>query len=127
MAAPTVALFGEAERGEFGIGHHLKTVEDLAERLGQPPPESRGLHLAIRTLLYQQNLLFFRVEEEGFSVEDYLIGFDLLRKKKTPRPNALCLPGVGDAEIIDASTRICVLHHSLLLFSESDLYDYLTA
>lgn len=123
----TVALFGESERGEYGRPHYLRSVEELAEKLGQPPADSIGLHFAIRTLLYKQNLLFFRVEEEGYSLEDYLLGFDLIRSKAVgPQPTALCLPGVGDAEIIDASSRICLLHRSLLLFTESDLYDYLT-
>jgi hypothetical protein len=36
------------------------------------------------------------------------------------------MPGVGDAEIIDATNPICSLYHSLLITTEKDLYDYLT-
>jgi hypothetical protein len=127
MRVPTIALFGESERGEYGTAHLLSSVDELADKLGQPPAESVGLHLAIRTLLYHQQVIFLRVEEEGYSTEDYLIGLDVLRNKPLPLLNALCLPGVGDAEIIAAGTRICLLHRSLLLFSEADLYDYLTS
>lgn len=126
MPTPTIALFGEAERGEYGTPHFLRDVEELANRLGQPPARSQGLYLAIRTLLYKQHIVFFRVEEEGFSTEDYLIGLNLLRIKTAPQLDALCLPGVGDTEIINVSTRVCMIHQSLLLFSESDLYDFLT-
>ena len=126
MSKLTIALFGEAERGEYGTPHYLRSVEELAERLGHPPRDSCGLLFAIRTLLFDQHILFFRVEEEGYSLEDYLIGFDVLRNKQSFKPAALCLPGVGDNEIIDASCRICHMYKSLLLFTEADLYDYLT-
>ncbi len=61
------------------------------------------------------------MEEEGFSREDYLVGLEYLREAK-PHLTALCLPGVGDAQIIEASAPVC----ALLLLTEADLYDYLT-
>ena len=126
MSPLTIALFGEAERGEYGLPHYLRSVAELADRLGNPPQDSYGMPFAIRSLLFDQHILFFRVEEEGYSLEDYLIGFDALRAQPNPQPAALCLPGVGDDEIIDASCRICSVHQALLLFTEADLYDYLT-
>jgi hypothetical protein len=123
-----VALFGEAERGEFRMPIHLKSLPDLMEKLGEPPPESLGLPYAIQSLLYDHELLFFRVEEEGFSTEDYLDGLTYLRADfQGPSLSAICLPGVGDTHLIEASAPVCQRHRSLLLLTESDLYDYLTA
>ncbi|MNC96907.1 hypothetical protein D3C83_144030 [compost metagenome] len=39
---------------------------------------------------------------------------------------AICMPGVGDPEIIDATSSLCIIHKTLLITSEKDLYDYLT-
>jgi len=40
--------------------------------------------------------------------------------------SAICLPGVGDVEIIDAAVPLCKNHHSIIVTTEPDLYDYLT-
>jgi len=54
-------------------------------------------------------------------------GIRLLKNKEAFRDlTAICMPGVGDAEIIDATSPICSLYRSLLITSEKDLYDYLT-
>lgn len=126
MNTIAIALFGEAERGEYSKLHYLRSVEELRDRLGEPPPESKGVHLAIQTLLQGRELLFCRVEEEGFSHQDYLYGLQTLKTLSDPSPTALCLPGVGNSEIIGASTHVCMVHKSLLIISESDLYDFLT-
>lgn len=123
----TMALFGEAEKGEYRTAHFCKSVTQLLERLGNPPPESRGIYYAIQALLYNRGLIFFRVREEGFSYEDYLLGLHLLQKQHgVTQLAAICLPGVGDAEIIAAIAPICAIHHSILITNESDFYDYLT-
>lgn len=123
-----VALFGEAERGEYQTAHHCRSLEDLAEFFGEPPPDSRGLHFAVQVLLYQRPLIFFRVPEEGFSRRDYLLGLEYLKGVREQLGlMALGLPGVGDAEIIEASMPICEQHRSLLIVTEADLYDYLTS
>ncbi len=123
-----VALFGEAEKGEYKNGYLCQSMADLSEQLGEPPSEdAKGLPFAIQALLYQHTVLFFRVHEEGFSDQDYLEGFDLLsQKEKIPNLTALCLPGVGNSEIIEATTPVCATHRSLLVITEKDLYDYLT-
>lgn len=123
----TVALFGEAERGEYRIAHFCHSVPQLLENLGNPPPYSRGIYYAIQALLYHRDLIFFRVKEEGFSYQDYLLGLALLKKKDiVAHLSAICMPGVGDAEIIEALTPVCVLHHSVLITNESDFYDYIS-
>lgn len=127
MHTYTIALFGEAEKGEFQRPFLCHTVSQLLDLFGNPPSHSRGIYFAIQALLYRRALLFFRVKEEGFSYEDYLLGLRLLEKQQyVSEIEALCLPGVGNREIISAITPICQLYHSLLITNESDFYDYLT-
>ena len=104
-----------------------KSLPQLADTLGNPPEDTKGIPYAIQTLLYERELIFFRVKEEGFSTADYLRGFKLLQDKNHFSPlSAICMPGVGDTEIIEASTSICHLYKSCLIIDEKDLYDYLT-
>ncbi|MBM3184000.1 MAG: hypothetical protein FJZ64_01680 [Chlamydiae bacterium] len=120
-----VALFGEAEKGQFNKPFILKELPQVVDLLGNPPQDSEGLFFTIQALLYEREVVFFRVQEEGFSRNDYLIGFKLL--ESIPRLHALCLPGVGDAEILTASHLICERYKSPLITSQKDLYDFLTA
>jgi len=123
----TVFLFGAAEKGAACQPISLRTLEDLFNLLGNPPSESEGIQYAIQTLLFHKNLIYFRVAEEGFSHNDYMLGLKWL--KKTPlRPHlsAICLPGVGDEDVIEGATSVCLLHQCLLIVSQKDLYDYLT-
>lgn len=127
MQTYTVALFGEAERGEYHRPFLCQTVGQLLDLFGNPPLNSHGLYYAIQALLYNRALLFFRVREEGFSYDDYLFGLHLLKRQTFVEGiDALCLPGVGNLEIIGAMTPIIELYHSLLIVNESDFYDYLT-
>ncbi len=122
---PTMALFGEAEKGQFRKAYVLRELPQLVDTLGNPPEESQGIHFAVQALLYRRELIYFRVEEEGFSEDDYLFGFKQLESVK--KLHALCMPKVGSIEILEASRPICEKHKSLLLMSQKDLYDYLTA
>lgn len=127
MEIYSVALFGEAEKGEFRKPYFCRTLSQLVEYLGNPPAESAGLYYAVQALLYDRNLIFFRVEQEGFSQLDYLQGFRLLEDRDIIQQlAAICMPGVGDIEIIKATQPVCKLHHSILITTESDLYDFLT-
>lgn len=122
----TIALFGEAEKGEFILPYFCQNLSQLIDYLGNPPKESKGLFYAIQALLYKRDLIFFRVREEGFSVSDYLAGVTLLKKHPLKTPiAAFCFPGVGNCEILEAVTPICDEYHSILITSESDFYDYL--
>jgi hypothetical protein len=77
--------------------------------------------------MFERELIYFRVKEEGFSVSDYMRGIRLLENREAFHDlTAICMPGVGDAEIIDATSSICSLYRSLLITTEKDLYDYLT-
>ncbi len=124
----TIALFGEAERGRYKTAYHCQDLAALACHLGEPPDrDSLGLQLAIQTLLYNCSVIFFRVEEEGFSQEDYFFGLNFLKnREKFPQIAAVGIPGVGDFSIIEATTLVCMLHNSLLIITEKDLYDFLT-
>ena len=124
----TIALFGEAEKGEFHTAYFFHTVPQLLDNLGNPPEDSKGLYYAIQTLLFDQELIFFRVESEGFSQQDYFLGLRFLEQKHIiPKLSALFLPGVGDHEIMQAIEPVCSAHNSLLITTEADLYDYLTS
>lgn len=124
----TIAFFGEAERGDFRSAYYCKSLEELARFLGEPPShESQGLYLAIQALLYERGVLYFRVHEEGFSTTDYLRGLNLIEKsEEIPQLSAICLPGVGSSDIIEATSSLCLERRSFLILSERDLYDYLT-
>jgi len=123
-----VALFGEAEKGKFKTPYFLKELPQLVDLLGNPPEESEGLFFAIQALLFERELIYFRVQDEGYSHGDYLHGLKTLtNQNKVERLHALCLPGVGDSKILEASHRVCDLHKSFLITTEKDLYDYLTS
>ncbi len=126
MRIYTIALFGEAEKGEYCLPYLCTDLAQLVDYLGNPPEQSRGLFYAIQALLYQRQLIFFRVREEGFSLTDYLSGVSLLKSRQFEADiSAICLPGVGNSEILEAVTPICKEYHSFLITNESDFYDYL--
>lgn len=124
----TIALFGEAGRGEFRTAYYCKTLDQLCDFFGEPPSkECKGLDFAVQALLFRRDVLFFRVHEEGFSTQDYLLGLNHLANKDLfPNIAAICLPGVGNSEIIQATDPICSIYQSFLILTEKDLYDYLT-
>lgn len=127
MDSTTIALFGEAERGEYHTAYFCSSLQQLADYLGNPPDHSRGLDYAVQALHYHHNLIFFRVREEGFSSQDYFHGVHLLKSQNLHNSlAAICIPGVGSSEIIDAMCGLCIIYHSLLITTASDLYDYLT-
>lgn len=127
MEAYTIALFGEAEKGEYHSAYFCNQLDELLDTFGNAPENSKGIHYAIQALLYHRNILYFRVEEEGFSVQDYYYGVNLLKKQEeVPKLSAICMPGVGSGEIIQAMIPLCYIYHSILITTEADMYDYLT-
>ncbi len=123
----TIALFGEAEKGPLHTPFLLHSLPELPDNLGNPPKESQGLFFAVQALLYHRELIFFRVEEEGFSVNDYMTGLNFLKNNKNIKSlDAICLPGVGNKEIIEASINVSNIYKSLIITTEKDLFDYLT-
>lgn len=128
MHCQTIALFGEAERGSYRTPYRCQNLAQLIDYFGHPPEDSSGLFYAIQALLFDYSILFLRVEEEGFSQQDYFQGLQLLKKEEmTNHIGAYCMPGVADTEIIDTLVPLCRKHHSLIITNEADLYDYLTA
>jgi len=124
----TIFLFGEAEKGDYCTPLPCRSLAQLVETFGHPPGESKGILYAVQALLYDRELIFFRVKEEGFSMHDYMRGLRILSNRDLTIPlSAICMPGVGDATIIDASQSVCQVHKSLLIINEHDLYDYLTS
>ena len=123
-----IALFGEAEKGAYKTPHTLQKLPQLVDSLGNPPGESEGLFFAVQAILYNREIIFFRVAEEGYSSLDYYNGLRYLEnKEKVKQINALCLPGVGDPDILTASEGVCHTHKSFLITNQKDLYDFLTS
>ncbi len=124
----TVFLFGEAEKGELGIPLICRSVSQLLQTLGNPPEESQGIPYAIQALLYNQEIVFCRVKEEGYSLRDYRKGLSLIKAERLDCPvHAIFIPGVGNQAIIEATMDVCSLYKSMLVVTEKDLYDYLTS
>jgi hypothetical protein len=122
----TVFLFGEAEKGDYCTPVLCKSLPQLIDMLGNPPEESEGIFYAIQALLYERDLIYFRVKEEGFSTQDYMRGLKILKKKEAfPELSAIALPGVGDTDILDAMQPVCHLYQSFLIVTQKDLYDFL--
>lgn len=123
-----IFLFGEAEKGEFCLPYHCRSLEELCDTLGNPPEESLGLHLAVQSLLFKRDCLFFRVKEEGFSLDDYFRGLKYLEKTSLLEGIvAVGLPGVGNQELLGAVSSLCNKSKSPLLLTERDFYDYITS
>lgn len=127
MVKHAVFLFGEAERGEFCTPFICRSLPQLADTFGNPPPESLGLMYAVQALMFERELIYFRVKEEGFSLADYKRGIRLLEMKELFHSlTAICMPGVGDAEIIGDISSVCNLHRSVLITTARDFYDFMT-
>lgn len=127
MESTRVALFGEAEKGEFRTPYYFESLTQVADYLGNPPPHSQGLLYAVQVLMNDRALIYFRVKEEGFSLQDYFFGLHLLEQNGGQlNLAAICLPGVGNFEIIEAVGPICKICKSVMITSEPDLYDFLT-
>lgn len=120
-----IAWFGEAEKGAYRTPYPIFSLEELVRTFGHPPKFSSGLFYAVQTLLYKKPILFLRVVEEGFSLDDYLVGLKLINDVNSI--DAIGMPGMVEEEILEAITPKLILRHQILLFNEKDIYDYLTA
>lgn len=126
---PLVTLAGEAEHGEICRGYLCSSLIELWDIFGEPPNESEGLIFAVQSLLLGKKVLYYRIDEEGFSKEEYDI---CLKNLDTVIPNntslgALFLPKVGSIELIQMSLHVCLRHTGILIMTEKELFDYLTA
>lgn len=122
-----IFLFGAAEKGAMCTPLRFNSLTHLAEDMGEPPEDSIGIDYAIQTLLFDRELIFFRVREEGFAKEDYLRGVKLLYNHGDKfKLCAICIPGVGDRNIIESLAPVSKRLQSIIILSERDLYDYLT-
>lgn len=128
MNTSTVVLFGESEKGIFHTAYHFSSLIQLVDSLGNPPPDTQGLYYATQVLMHEQDLLFFRVQEEGFSYEDYMEGLNWLHQSQTSQQQlaAFCAPGLGNEELVDSIIKLCNVYHSIYITNESDLFDYLS-
>ncbi len=125
---PAVTLFGEAEKGELCIGRFCSTLWQLWDSFGEPPENTEGLFYAIQSLNFGKPVLYFRVEEEGSSLEDYEIALSGLESSipEQTKIGAIFLPKMGARKVISHCLHICVRHAGLLIMTNKDLFDYLT-
>ena len=127
MNSLEIACFGASEKGIASTLYLCYSLPELLDQVGYPPPETRGIYYAVQALLYQHGLIFIPVVSEGYSYEDYILGFRKLLERESVNPlAAICLPGVGSEVIMAAASKTCFVKKSLLITSEADLYDYLT-
>lgn len=122
-----IACFGASDKGDYAIPYPCHSLPELLDNVGHPLPGTLGIYYAIQALHYHQELIFIRVESEGYALHDYHLGLRRLLDRKTTEPlAAICIPGVGSEEIIEVMSDICLVRKSLLITTEADLYDYLT-
>ena len=76
-----MALFGETEKGQFKKPYCCCSLEQLIDYFGHPPLDTHGIELAVQALLFKYELIFFRVEQEGYSIDDYLFGIKYLEQR----------------------------------------------
>jgi len=122
----TIAIFGESEKGRFHYPYMCSTLIQLSDFLGNSLQDSSGITLAVQAIMYERDIIFFRVQEEGYSIEDYMAGFEcLLTNNKIKNLAAIYLPKVSDHQIIESTDRICNKFKSILVTTKKDLFDYL--
>lgn len=122
-----IFIFGQAEKGVFCRPTYLKNVVDLLHNFGHPPELTSGISFAVQSLLLKKPCIFYRVEEEGYSLNDYLKGLDILKSDwENVKLEAIGMPGVGNPRVIENTERFCLKKRSLILVTQTDLFDYLT-
>jgi hypothetical protein len=122
-----IFIFGQSEKGMLCRPTLCKNVLELFYQFGHPPAMSQGLNFAIHALLLHKPCVFFRVEEEGFSTNDYLKGLELLKNEwEGIDLHAIGLPGVGHSDIIEKTEHLWRKRRPLILLNDKDLFDYLT-
>jgi hypothetical protein len=127
MNQKTILIFGESKGGDFQKPLLFRTLPELSQSLGEPAKNSSGIHLAVQALLCNQNVLYYKISEEGSNPDQYLLGFKHLEKYPPEIPiSATLLPGVSSPEILTLANHFISHTNSLLLFTEKDLYDLLT-
>ncbi len=122
----TIAIFGESKEGPLKTLLLLRSLPNIVEIIGNPTETGLGVHMAIQAMLFGREVLFYRIEEEGFQRENYAFGCKLLETH--PRKDdlaAIALPGVGDSTILSLAQKI-IPSGTILLLTEKDLYDFTT-
>ena len=121
-----IVLFGQSEKGQYHKAYFCNNLVQLEDTFGSPPEDSLGLLFAIQALMYERRIIFFRVEEEGFTNIDYIKGFDILKNpNRIKKISAICLPNAGDHKILDRTDLLCKMHRCILITTHKDLFDYL--
>jgi hypothetical protein len=121
-----IFLFGESEKGAFQSFIPIDSLARLSDVLGNPPPDSLGIPLAIQTVLMNNKVYYKRVEEEGFHFSEYHRGLDLIKMCKDPI-DGLYMPGVSHKDLIEKACHICDEKRAILLVHHQDFYDFLTS
>lgn len=126
MKKASVAIFGESRKGEFLKLFYINTLPDLATHLGEPTASGIGIHMAIQSLLFQKDILYIKVLEEGYDLEHYSVGIREIENKTDLLISAIALPGVGSNEILKKASLLAKKKKAVLILTEKDLYDFMT-
>lgn len=119
-------IFGESEKGVLCRPTLCNTIVDLFQNFGHPPEGANGLFCATQTVLMKKPCVFFRVKEEGYSLDDYLKGLDILKNDwKGVTLQGIGIFGCSDKDVIEKTERLCLQRRSLILINQSDLFDIL--
>lgn len=123
-----IAIFGEAEIGSFKSLITLNSIPELTDKLGRPTKKGIGIHMAIQAILYDREILYYRIpNEEEPSCKEYLHGLNLLGRSTFINPLvAIALPAVNHRDILYRAKHLC--HHCKILFlpNERDLYNFIS-
>lgn len=121
-----IACFGQTSKGRFGQPYYLKNAKSILSILGKVPEDTLGMPFALEMLKAHKDILFFRVAEEGLSLDDYLRGLQFLKKNCIQkRLLGIYLSGCFDKEVVSLAVRICNWHKSILLATQKEMIDYL--
>lgn len=120
----SIALLGESEKGRFLYPYFCKNLEELISYLGNPPKDSKGIDFAIQAIMYERDIVYFRVQEEGYFIKDYFQCLEII-KNKIKKIDAICIPKVSNKEVIEKSSLICKSLSSIIITTKEDLFDYL--
>lgn len=124
MKKKQIAIFGQSEKALPWSLSEIRSLPELIDKVGHPPADSCGLIIAIQSLMYEKEVLYYCVAEEGLDPEDYQRGLtDLLSRPKHYNLEAIALPGVSDPLILEEAKKVAKVHPCSLIIGEKDLFD----
>lgn len=126
MKRKSIVIFGESTKGEFLNLFPIRTLPDLSTFLGGPTSSGIGIHMAIQSLLFEKEVLFIKVFEEGYDLDHYSLGLKEIDRNPDLLIDAIALPGAGSNEIVKKASLLAKKKKAFIVLTEKDLYDFMT-